>query len=159
LFLIDGCFFIFGIIYNKGVILAKTGKPRSSKGLAVLAARLADQKLADNILIMNLTGIDGAPTDYFVICSCDSDVQIRAIVDLIATNCRQLGLKQPRVEGNRGSSWVLLDFFDVVMHIMLPDARQFYKLENLWGDSEFISLNEDGKPKAVRKKVPSLLSE
>jgi ribosome-associated protein len=139
--------------------LAKLSKPRSSKGLAVLTARLADQKLAENILIMNLTGIDGAPTDYFVICSCSTDVQIRAVVEFIVSYCRQSGLQLPRVEGLGASSWVLLDFFDVVMHIMLPDARQFYKLENLWGDSEFISLSEDGKPKAIRKKVPALIND
>lgn len=133
--------------------MSKIGKPRSSKGLAVLAARLADQKLAENILILNLTGIEAAPSDYFVICSCDTDVQIKAIVESVISQCRLLGIQLPKVEGLASSQWVLMDFFDVVIHIMLPDIRQYYKLENLWGDSEFFSLNDEGKPQALRSRL------
>ena len=131
--------------------MAKLGKPRSTKGLAVLCAKVAENKIAKNILLLNLTAIDSAPADYFVICSCDSDNQIRAVVGEIESTCRDLGIQKPKIEGlHESASWVLADFFDVVMHIMLPTARSFYQLEKLWGDAEFKKVDEAGKTKAVK---------
>ena len=131
--------------------MAKIGKPRSTKGLAVLCAKVAEDKIAKNILLLNLTEIDSAPSDYFVICSCDSENQIRAIVGELDSTCRDLGIQRPRIEGlHESASWVLADFFDVVVHIMLPSARSFYQLEKLWGDAEFKKVDENGKTKSVK---------
>lgn len=131
--------------------MAKIGKPRSSKGLAILCSRVADSKIAKNTLLLNLTEIDTAPADYFVICSCDTDVQIRAVVDELEHTCKDIGIPRPKIEGlHEKANWVLADFFDVVMHIMLPTARSFYQLEKLWGDAQFLQANEEGKTKAVK---------
>jgi ribosome-associated protein len=125
--------------------LAKITKPRTSKTLASFCAKIAEEKLAHGVLILNLSEIEISPSDYFVICSCDSDVQINAVVDEILNKCRDTGIKKPRVEGLKGGSWVILDFFDVVVHIMHRKAREFYKLEKLWGDAVFSKVTKGGR--------------
>ena len=137
--------------------MSKIGKPRSTKGLAVFCSRLAEEKLARDILIMELTEIESSPTDFFVMCTCDSEAQVKAVVDLILNTCRELGIQKPRSEGLQGSYWVLLDFFDVVMHIMLKEARDYYKLEKLWGDASFFMLTTQGTAKSVPAKNIKLL--
>lgn len=94
---------------------------------------------------MNLKKTDTPPTDFFVICSCDSDVQVRAIVDAVYRYCTDTGTRKPRVEGFETASWVLIDFFDVVFHVMQKQARQYYNIEKLWGDAQILKLNEEGK--------------
>lgn len=133
-----------------GVNLSKIGKPRTTKGLAVFCARVAEEKIAKNTIIMELTGIDVAPSDYFVICTCDSEVQIKALIDEILIKCRDVGVKRPRIEGNNTLRWVLMDFFDVILHIMLPDTRSFYQLEKLWGDAKFMIIDDGSKTKVVK---------
>ena len=128
--------------------MAKLGKPQTSKGLATFCARIAEDKIAINTLIMNLNHAEGAPCDFFVICTCGSDVQMRAIVDAVEKTCVEVGIKRPKVEGYN-SQWILLDFFDVVMHIMLRDSRSFYKIEKLWSDASFAELNDKGTPKSI----------
>jgi ribosome-associated protein len=137
--------------------LSKIGRPRSTKGLAVFCARLADSKLAGDILILGLNDIDNSPADYFVICSSDSESQSDAIVDLIISKSKELGLQPPRVEGRDSKEWYLLDFFDVVVHVMLKKVRNYYKLERLWGDSAFYSISEDGKALAYDRQNLNLI--
>ena len=132
--------------------MKKLGTPRSSKGLAVFCSRIAENKLAQDIIIMDLRKIESAPADFFVVCSGDSDNQIRAITNDIMKKCSEKTLKKPRIEGLDTANWVLLDFFDVVVHIMLKQTRNYYKLEKLWGDSVFIRLNEKAEPRAYNKK-------
>jgi ribosome-associated protein len=132
--------------------LAKIGKPKTSKGLAVLCAKIAQEKIAEKIVVMDLTKIESAPADYFVMCTCNSDVQVRALTDSLLEKCREFDMKKPAFEGLTVGYWVLVDFFDVVMHIMLKEARSFYQLEKLWGDAKFLAPDEDGKLKAVNRK-------
>lgn len=130
--------------------MAKYSKPRSTKGFAVLCARIADEKIAENILILNLKQIEFAPSDFFVICSCDSETQVRAVAEEIEIQTKKLGYKRPRIEGSESGQWMVLDFFDVVVHVMLARTRDFYKLEKLWSDSDFYRLGPDGKEKALK---------
>jgi ribosome-associated protein len=125
--------------------LLKLGKPRTTKGLATLCAKIADDKLAEDVIIMDLSEIENAPSDFFVICSCDSDIQVRAISDAIEKEIIHLKLQKPKMEGLKSASWVLLDFFDVLVHIMMKHSREFYKLEKLWGDAKFMVLGESSK--------------
>jgi ribosome-associated protein len=125
--------------------LLKLGKPRTTKGLATLCAKIADDKLAEDVIIMDLSEIENAPSDFFVICSCDSDIQVRAISDAIENEIIHLKLQKPKMEGLKSASWVLLDFFDVLVHIMMKHSREFYKLEKLWGDAKFMVLGESSK--------------
>lgn len=126
-----------------------TSKPRTVKGRAVLCARLAQEKLAHDILVLDLGEIEAAPAEYFVIASVDSDAQLRAAADSIEDAMRSLGLGSPRSEGRGTSTWVILDYFDIVVHLMLTSTREFYKLERLWGDAKAYTLTEKGTAKAT----------
>lgn len=131
--------------------MAKLTKPRTSKTLASFCAKLTEEKLAHEVLILDLTEIEISPSDFFVICSCDSEIQINAVLDEILNQCRELGVKRPRVEGIKGGSWVILDFFDVVVHIMHNKAREYYKLEKLWGDAVFSKITKTGRTVLIPK--------
>ncbi len=133
--------------------MAKIGKPRSTKGLAIFCAKLAEEKIAVNVVIMNMENIETAPADYFVIATCNSDMQMKAIIDLLKDVSRDLGMQKPRVEGTENMSWVLIDYVDVVMHLMLPEVRDYYHLEKLWGDAKFMKLSESGTAVALKGKV------
>ena len=134
--------------------MTKITKPRTTKGLATMCARLAQDKLAENIIIMDLAKIDFAPADFFIVCSCDTDIQAKAIADLIISKTKEFKLQTPNTEGLMAGYWVILDFFDVVVHIMVPEARGYYQLEKLWGDAKFSTLDEEGKVIAYdRKKI------
>lgn len=139
--------------------MAKLGKPRTSKGLAVLCARIAEEKLAKDIIIIDFSKVDMAPGDFFVTMACDSDIQVKAVADAIKRTCRKLGLARPRSEGEDALQWVLLDFFDVVVHVMLKKVRSYYKLEKLWGDSKFLMLNEKGNTVVYKDNLMDLYSE
>jgi len=113
-------------------------------------------KIASDIVVIELTEIETAPADYFVLCSCDSDVQMRAIVDEVEQRCKKEGVQKPRVEGITSAYWILLDFFDIVFHIFHYNARKFYNIERLWGDGNFYKLSKDGKLFPVRDKTKFL---
>lgn len=132
--------------------MSKYGKPRSSKGLATLCAKLADDKLASEIIIVNLSEIEFAPADFFVICSCDSNIQVEAVVSNIDSTLKDLDLDRPRIEGMGSKEWVLLDLFDVIVHVFQRDIRNYYKLEKLWGDGQFFELNAARELKKVSAK-------
>lgn len=91
-----------------------------------------------NILKLNLTQLDDAPTDYFIICEGDSTTQVQAISENIRKRLKEDAGQLPlHVEGLRHSRWVCLDYFTVVVHIFHKDVRSVYELEDLWGDAEF----------------------
>lgn len=125
--------------------MLKLSKPKTSKALSQFCAKIADSKLAKEITIMNLESIEGAPANYFVICTCSSDPQIKAVVDAVEKSCIQVGIARPKVEGYGTSHWIILDFFDTVMHIMTHEIRQYYNLEKLWNDATFFQLSENGR--------------
>jgi len=106
----------------------------NSKRLAEVIARFADDKKAQSIVELDLRGVIDY-TDYFVICSGGTDRQVKAIVDGIHVGCKgELGILPRRVEGLPGSQWVLMDYLDVVAHVFVPELREFYALERLWGE-------------------------
>ncbi|MCH7723094.1 MAG: ribosome silencing factor [Bacteroidetes bacterium] len=87
-----------------------------------------------DVVLINLKDI-ASFADYFIICSADSNVQVKAIADEIDKSLRDEGIKCWHREGYRALSWVLLDYVDVVVHVFKNDAREFYCLEKLWGDA------------------------
>ncbi len=127
-------------------------KPRSTKGRAVLCARLAQEKLAHDILILDLSEIETPPADFFVIVTVDSEAQIKAVTDSIEDTLKAMGFGYPNHEGKGTSTWVILDYFDVVVHVMLGSAREFYKLERLWGDAKAYTLTPSGAARATTVK-------
>src|ERR1700752_4606664 len=116
-----------------------------SRKLALLCRELADNKKAENIVILEVRELSSV-TDYFVICTGTSEPHLRAIVDEIIEKLRQEHALRPRaMDGTLQTAWVVLDFFDVIVHVMRADVRERYNLEGLWGDAPQV------KPKAKRK--------
>jgi ribosome-associated protein len=101
---------------------------------AQLCAEAADSKKAFDILILDLRQLTYI-TDYFVICSGSSTTQVSAIADWIGRIMAQAGVHPFHVEGGPDSSWVLMDFGDIVVHIFDEQTRAYYSLEKLWNDA------------------------
>jgi ribosome-associated protein len=106
-----------------------------SKKLAQLCREFADNKKAENIVILDVRKLSSV-TDYFVITSGTSEPHLRAIVEEITGQLRdEHGLRPLRRDGTVHGAWVVLDFFDVIVHVMRADVRERYDLESLWGDA------------------------
>jgi ribosome-associated protein len=106
-----------------------------SKKLAGLCRDYADNKKAENIVVLDVRDLSSV-TDYFVIASGTSEPHLRAIVDEITDRLRdEHNLRPLRKDGSMQGAWVVLDFFDVIVHVMRVDARARYDLEGLWGDA------------------------
>jgi ribosome-associated protein len=104
------------------------------------AVRAATSKKAANIAILDLRD-GGAFTDFFVICSGQNARQVKAIVDAIDEGLKQTFERRPsHVEGYGDSDWILLDYFDFIIHVFTPETREFYGLERLWGRAERVEL-------------------
>jgi ribosome-associated protein len=106
----------------------------TSEQLAAQIAAYAEDKKALDIVELDLrTVVDY--TDYFIVCSGGTDRQVKAIHDAIHIGCKdEHGLLPRRVEGLTQARWVLMDYLDVVVHVFVPEVREFYALERLWGE-------------------------
>jgi ribosome-associated protein len=113
--------------------------PLTSKKMALLAARAAQSKKAEEIIILEIGKIS-LITDYFLICSGDSDVQVKAIADAVVEKLRKEGVRLGHLEGYNEGRWILLDFGDIVAHIFYGETRKFYDLERLWKDAEITNI-------------------
>lgn len=118
--------------------------------LAKKIAELALSKKASQVVIMDLRKLTDI-TDYFVICSGDSDIQVKAIADAIIDGTEKKGIDVWHKEGISQRQWILLDFVDVVTHVFHKDARKYYGLEKLWSDAKIEAI--DDKPKKVKTKA------
>jgi len=81
--------------------------------------------------------------DYFFICSCSSEVQVKAVAEAIEDRLRERGDKPWHVEGREGRRWVLLDYVEVVVHVFHEKTREYYLLDRLWGDARSVDLGLD----------------
>jgi ribosome-associated protein len=125
-------------------------EPEMNKLIALAAAEFALEKKATDIKILDVRGITSM-TDYFVLCTGTSDLQVKAIAENVLANLRDRGVKPWKSEGWDAMQWVIVDFVDVVVHVFSEPARKFYHLERLWADAP-MEIMED-KPKPKRKKV------
>lgn len=107
----------------------------------------ADAKQARNMVLLDLRGRT-LLTDYLFLCDGTSQVHIRTITDNIVETMKHCGAGSIRVEGYDAARWVLLDYQDVVAHVMAPAERDYYDLEGMWPDAPRIAI-EDGVPKGV----------
>lgn len=106
-----------------------------SRKLALLCRRLADNKKAEDIVILDVRKLSSI-TDYFVIASATSEPHLRAVVDEITDKLREEHALRPHaVDGRVAAAWLVLDYFDVIVHVMRSDVRARYDLEGLWGDA------------------------
>ena len=110
--------------------------------LARLAGQFALEKKALDVKILDLRKLSSV-CDFFVICSAGVDIQAKAIADWITENLRQRGINYWHSEGYQACRWILLDYVDVVVHIFLPQVREFYGLESLWGDAKMEEVTEE----------------
>ncbi|MEP6844864.1 MAG: ribosome silencing factor [Panacibacter sp.] len=101
------------------------------------------QKKGEQIISLDLRKIPEAVTDFFVICQATSNTQVKAIADsiqdFVRKNCDETPYKH---EGQQTSQWILIDYVNIVVHIMQPDARKFYRLEEMWSDAALTEHNE-----------------
>ena|SRR6476469_2094550 len=117
---------------------------QDSDTLADLVVRGMQDKKASDIVVLNLKELKNAVADYFVICSAGSDTQLDAIARSVEEEVEKLTGESPwQTEGRTNREWVLLDYVDVVVHVFLRDRRQFYALEELWGDAEISYIEND----------------
>ena len=105
------------------------------------ALELCQDRNARDLLVLDLRGLSDA-TDFFLIASGDSDVHVRAICENVVQGLSEQGLKPAGIEGERAARWVLLDYFDLVVHVFHPTVREFYQLEHLWGDAPTLLVDE-----------------
>jgi ribosome-associated protein len=117
----------------------------TSRDLAVIAANAAADKLATDIVLIDVSD-RLAITDIFVIATGNNERQVEAIVDEVEERLRRAGAKPVRREGRRDGRWVLLDYVDVVVHVQHAEERVFYALERLWKDCPFLPFTPEGAP-------------
>ena len=98
--------------------------------------RAIQEKKGDHIVSLDLRKIPEAVADFFIICEANNQPQIRAIADFVEEEVKKHCDERPyRHEGRQNLQWVLIDYVNVVVHIMMPEQRKFYKLEEMWSDA------------------------
>ena len=125
-------------------------KTVSSSELAVNIAKFALDKKAENVVSLNVKNLTNI-TDEFVICSSDTNIQVKAIADSIRKNT---DYKPVRIEGYEHLNWVLLDYIDVIVHVFKTSERNYYNIEKLWGDApirEFIDEDQINNNRSSKK--------
>jgi ribosome-associated protein len=115
---------------SKSVRLAKNSK------IVKVIIQAIQEKKGEKIISLDLRKIQEAVADFFIVCEAGSTTQVRAIADFIETEVKEKCGEIPyKHEGRQVLQWVIIDYINVVVHIMLPDSRRFYKLEEMWSDA------------------------
>jgi len=125
----------------------------TARNLAKKIATLAFAKKASDVTLLDLRKVTDI-ADFFVICSADSDIQVKAIADSVMDGLADQDIYPWHREGVSQKEWILLDFVDVVVHVFHKDVRLHYGLEKLWGDAKIVILRDTPPPKP-RKKPPA----
>jgi ribosome-associated protein len=118
-----------------------TGRKRLT-GDVGRAVRAALDKKATDVVVLDLRHTP-AFTDYFVMCSGQNQRQVKAIADAIEEALRAQKVRPAHIEGYDRAEWILMDFFNFVVHVFVPQTREFYSLERLWGNAERIDVTDD----------------
>ena len=119
-----------------------TNKEKESQVLARLVAQTLDGKKAEDVRILDLRKVHGAPAEYFVIASGNVPSHVSALSDSVFEVVKKAtGLNPHKVEGYMNAEWILMDYFDVVVHIFQKEKRAFYRLDELWSDGEELSIS------------------
>jgi ribosome-associated protein len=116
-------------------------EPRTidARQFALECARIANENKAEDVVVLDLRGRSSI-CDYFLICTGTADRQMRTIADYIDECAARSGQGRFNISGYDQSSWILIDYVDVVVHIFNPDSRKYYDLELLWGDAPRVEL-------------------
>jgi len=123
-----------------------------SKKLAGLCREFADNRKAENIVVLDVHDLSSV-TDYFVVAGGTSEPHLRAIVDEITDQLRdEYGVRPRATDGSVRGGWVVMDFFDVIVHVMRQEIRERYDLEGLWGDAARLQPKRKAKaPKRTKR--------
>ena len=109
---------------------------RNSKIFKTIIKAVQDKK-GENIVSLDLRKIPEASADFFIVCQASSSIQVRAISDYIEEQVKLLCEEIPyKHEGKQALQWVLIDYVNIVVHVMHPESRKFYRLEEMWSDAE-----------------------
>ncbi|MFW5759343.1 MAG: ribosome silencing factor [Cyclobacteriaceae bacterium] len=120
----------------------KKKRRENSDELSKMVVKGMQEKKANQVTLLNLKKVPNSIADYFVICTGTSDTHLDAIADSVEKEVKENQHQNPwHREGNQNKEWILLDYVDVVVHIFKKETRQFYNLENLWGDAELIEVD------------------
>ena len=108
---------------------------RNSKIFKTIIHAIQEKK-GEKIISLDLRKIPEAVADFFIICQASNNTQLRAIADFIETDVKEKCLETAyKHEGRQGQQWILIDYVNVVVHVMLPEPRKFYQLEEMWSDA------------------------
>lgn len=113
----------------------------SSKEMAKIAYKALADKKAGNIQVIDISSIS-VMADYFVIADGSNQNQIQAMCDAVEENLYKAGITVKQIEGNRNSSWILMDYREIIVHVFSKEDRLFYDLERIWGDGRFIDVTD-----------------
>ena len=112
--------------------------------LSEIAVHGIQEKKGNDIVRLDLRNLNSSVSDYFIICSANSATQVKAIADFVEhalkEECNEVAFKQ---EGRQALQWVLIDYVNVVVHIMQPETRKFYRLEEMWSDASVLEHNDE----------------
>ncbi len=113
----------------------------TAEALSKIIIKGMEEKKASDITVLDLRNIKNAVTDFFVLCSGNSDTQLEAIADSIEEQVFKAGEKGPwKSEGKNSGQWILMDYVNVVAHIFLKEKRDYFGLEDLWGDAKITKI-------------------
>ena len=108
--------------------------------LSEIAIHGIQEKKGNDIIRLDLRALNSSVSDYFVICNADSSTQVKAIADSVEEEIYKNTQTNPwRKEGQESAEWIILDYFDIVVHIFKTEKRDFYGIEDLWGDAQSTS--------------------
>jgi len=111
---------------------------RNSKLFKTIIHAIQEKK-GENIVSLDLKKIQEAVTDFFIICEASNPTQLKAIADFVEEEVKKKCGESPyKHEGRQGEQWILIDYVNVVVHVMLPEPRKFYKLEEMWSDATIV---------------------
>ena len=112
------------------------------RSIVDLSVEALKSKKGEDILVMDLRGLTDI-VDYFVLATGNSDTQVKALADAVLERLETEGLRPWHVEGYESRKWVLVDAVDVVVHVFVKSAREFYRLDRLWGDAKMDWVQEE----------------
>lgn len=125
----------------------KKGSARLNRNSKIFKSiiRAIQERKGENVISLDLRKIPEAVADFFVICEANNQPQIRAISDFVEEEIKKkVGEAPYRVEGKQNLQWVLMDYVNIVVHVMHPESRKFYKLEEMWSDAVLEEHNDKG---------------
>ena len=126
-------------------------KSFSAKKRSLIVAKAALDKKADNVVIMKMRDV-ATICDFFIVCSANSERKIRAVANNIIDELEKLSVSIQHTEGYEDASWILIDCYDVVVHVFRSDLREFYDLEHLWAEAPRTLITEESV-KEIKKKA------